>query len=174
SVLPTSAPSQKVIPKLARTDRLSTSLFGSQIGIIGVTAVRNTILGPREILRRKAHNEFTCADPVEKGPCNESHIRYYFNPQRKSCQEFVYGGCHGNVNNYQTLDDCKHFCELHPRPFCYLPKKRGPCFSHYRRYFYNAASETCEAFYYGGCAGNDNNFRAFEECMRMCSKYLEA
>ncbi|XP_049526663.1 BPTI/Kunitz domain-containing protein-like [Dermacentor silvarum] len=144
-------------------------------GIRGVAAVVNTTLGPYgAVLRHKAHNEFTCSDPPDKGPCNESHTRYYFDPQNKTCQEFVYGGCQGNVNNYETHDDCRVNCQLRPRPFCYLPKKRGLCFSNHQRYFYNATSELCELFYYSGCVGNDNNFREIEECQRMCSKYRPA
>ncbi|KAL1443266.1 hypothetical protein MTO96_046040, partial [Rhipicephalus appendiculatus] len=57
------------------------------------------------------HNRFTCSDPPEKGPCNETITRYYFNVQNKTCQEFVYGGCQGNANNYETNEECRVSCE---------------------------------------------------------------
>ncbi|XP_049527435.1 BPTI/Kunitz domain-containing protein-like [Dermacentor silvarum] len=120
------------------------------------------------------HDQFTCSDPPEKGPCNESYTHYYFNTQNKTCQEFIYGGCEGNVNNYETIEECRVSCELRPRPICYLPKKRGACSSRFPRYFYNATSETCEQFFYSGCKGNANNFREIEECLRICSKDVEA
>ncbi|KAL1478662.1 hypothetical protein MTO96_034923, partial [Rhipicephalus appendiculatus] len=57
------------------------------------------------------HDRFTCSDPPEKGQCNETITRYYFNVQNKTCQEFVYGGCQGNANNYETYEECRVSCE---------------------------------------------------------------
>ena len=36
------------------------------------------------------------------------------------------------------------------------------------RYFYNATSDACELFTYGGCQGNGNNFETVEECNERC------
>jgi hypothetical protein len=33
---------------------------------------------------------------------------------------------------------------------------------------FNAENNRCEAFLYGGCAGNDNNFESASECQRTC------
>lgn len=38
-----------------------------------------------------------------------------------------------------------------------------------RRFFYNATSGQCEMFTYGGCGGNDNNFRTVADCRATCS-----
>lgn len=151
------------------------TIIGLACGILRVSAVGNTthrLAG--DVLRSRVHDRFTCSDPPEKGPCNETLTRYYFNVQEKTCKEFVYGGCQGNANNYETNEECRVSCELRPRPFCYLPKQRGACFSNHPRYFYNATSEKCEQFAYSGCRGNANNFLEIDECTRMCSKYLEA
>lgn len=51
---------------------------------------------------------------------------------------------------------------------CTLPKVTGPCFGAFQRYYYNAATETCETFLYGGCAGNANNFATEEDCVAAC------
>lgn len=37
-----------------------------------------------------------------------------------------------------------------------------------RRFYYNADEGLCEAFTYGGCGGNRNNFRSAAECERRC------
>ena len=37
------------------------------------------------------------------------------------------------------------------------------------RYFFNKETKECEAFDYGGCAGNLNNFETFEECENQCA-----
>ncbi|KAH0619351.1 hypothetical protein JD844_019396 [Phrynosoma platyrhinos] len=37
-------------------------------------------------------------------------LRYFYNPASKSCEEFIYGGCLGNENNFQTLEQCRLTC----------------------------------------------------------------
>ena len=44
----------------------------------------------------------------------------------------------------------------------------GPCFALFPRYAYKASSNRCEKFYYGGCAGNENNFVTSEMCHETC------
>ena len=36
------------------------------------------------------------------------------------------------------------------------------------RYFYNASSETCDQFLYGGCKGNENRFSDLVSCEEIC------
>ena len=51
---------------------------------------------------------------------------------------------------------------------CCLPKKVGPCKASIPRYYYNKDTEQCEAFTYGGCKGNRNNFKTLKQCNRVC------
>nr|XP_008117944.1 PREDICTED: kunitz-type serine protease inhibitor bitisilin-3-like [Anolis carolinensis] len=51
---------------------------------------------------------------------------------------------------------------------CNYPSDPGPCHVYERRYFYNSHSKKCEVFYYGGCKGNENNFRTLRECQATC------
>ena len=53
---------------------------------------------------------------------------------------------------------------------CSLPAVQGPCEAHILRYFHNATASKCERFYYGGCLGNQNNFRTIFECTRRCRR----
>lgn len=48
--------------------------------------------------------------PSDPGPCQESSSRYYFNIKTGVCEEFMYGGCEGNENNFATLDECNSLC----------------------------------------------------------------
>uniref|UniRef100_A0A8D0DGZ9 Serine peptidase inhibitor, Kunitz type 2 n=1 Tax=Salvator merianae TaxID=96440 RepID=A0A8D0DGZ9_SALMN len=51
---------------------------------------------------------------------------------------------------------------------CQLPKVVGRCRAAFRRWWYNATSQTCQEFIYGGCRGNANNFFTKPECLQKC------
>ena len=36
--------------------------------------------------------------------------RWYYDSELERCKQFVYGGCRGNANNYETRDECKEKC----------------------------------------------------------------
>lgn len=48
---------------------------------------------------------------MDKGPCDETNIRYYYNITTEECEEFNYGGCKGNRNNFETIEECVDKCE---------------------------------------------------------------
>uniref|UniRef100_A0A8C7YLS8 Serine peptidase inhibitor, Kunitz type 1 a n=1 Tax=Oryzias sinensis TaxID=183150 RepID=A0A8C7YLS8_9TELE len=52
---------------------------------------------------------------------------------------------------------------------CLVPKKVGPCRGSFPRWYYNAASEKCETFVFGGCRQNKNNYLTKEECAMACN-----
>uniref|UniRef100_A0A8C9U5S6 BPTI/Kunitz inhibitor domain-containing protein n=1 Tax=Serinus canaria TaxID=9135 RepID=A0A8C9U5S6_SERCA len=52
--------------------------------------------------------------------------------------------------------------------FCFHAQEPGVCRGYFTRYFYNKETKLCEAFKYGGCLGNQNNFRSLEECQNTC------
>uniref|UniRef100_A0A8B9ED07 Tissue factor pathway inhibitor n=1 Tax=Anser cygnoides TaxID=8845 RepID=A0A8B9ED07_ANSCY len=51
---------------------------------------------------------------------------------------------------------------------CALKKDPGTCRGFFSRYFYNKETKLCEIFKYGGCLGNQNNFKSLEECQTTC------
>lgn len=55
-----------------------------------------------------------------------------------------------------------------PLEQCAAPRDTGPCKAMVQRWWYSAASDSCEPFTYGGCGGNDNNFRSYDECLESC------
>ncbi|NXH75862.1 TFPI1 inhibitor, partial [Hydrobates tethys] len=120
-----------------------------------------------------------CAMKADEGPCKAIHMRYYFNIQSRECEIFEYGGCHGNENNFLTLEECQKKCVVTGQyPFSYPPIKKpnfcfhekdpGICRGYFSRYFYNKETKICEVFKYGGCLGNQNNFKNLEECQTIC------
>uniref|UniRef100_A0A803VVR2 Tissue factor pathway inhibitor n=2 Tax=Ficedula albicollis TaxID=59894 RepID=A0A803VVR2_FICAL len=132
-----------------------------------------------------------CAMKADDGPCKAIHIRYFFNIKSRKCEVFEYGGCHGNENNFLTLEECQEKCVAKELPqkmalakikkglflgkpdFCFHAQEPGVCRGYFTRYFYNKETKLCEAFKYGGCLGNQNNFRTLEECQTTCQDNSE-
>ena len=56
-----------------------------------------------------------------------------------------------------------------PFPCGLGPSVSGPCQESLHRYFFDAETETCEAFVYGGCGGNANNFLTLQDCNDKCN-----
>ncbi|XP_019849765.1 PREDICTED: papilin-like [Amphimedon queenslandica] len=114
----------------------------------------------------------------KRGPCRAFIRRYYYNSLTGRCDSFIYGGCQGNENNFRSVQDCRRKCRgqggTSSSAICLLPRVTGPCRAAFRRYFYNSATKRCEPFVYGGCAGNENNFRTLSECQSECNKETPA
>ncbi|GEM_PF-6159228 len=51
-----------------------------------------------------------CALPAEAGMCMAAFQRFYFNYDTGQCESFLYGGCGGNANNFETLEACEAAC----------------------------------------------------------------
>uniref|UniRef100_A0A8C7A5D4 Tissue factor pathway inhibitor n=1 Tax=Neovison vison TaxID=452646 RepID=A0A8C7A5D4_NEOVI len=52
-----------------------------------------------------------CFLDEDSGLCRGYITRYFYNNETKKCEEFKYGGCLGNQNNFMTLEQCKSTCE---------------------------------------------------------------
>lgn len=44
------------------------------------------------------------------GPCKGRMVRFFYNSANKQCQQFVYGGCQGNDNNFGSQEACERAC----------------------------------------------------------------
>ncbi|XP_066985461.1 kielin/chordin-like protein isoform X4 [Macrobrachium rosenbergii] len=74
--------------------------------------------------------------------------------------------CPGDSRITELEDDIMED-EVNP---CILDKDRGSCYNDVTRIYYDAEASECRQFVYGGCQGNKNNFRSFEECEELCRK----
>nr|XP_031289588.1 eppin-like isoform X1 [Camelus dromedarius] len=51
-----------------------------------------------------------CSMPTEPGPCMAFLHRWWYNKTSNMCSIFIYGGCKGNNNNFQSQAICENFC----------------------------------------------------------------
>ncbi|CAO2577779.1 Thrombin inhibitor hemalin [Lemmus lemmus] len=106
--------------------------------------------------------------------------RWFYNKENSTCQLFIYGGCQGNNNNFQSQSLCQNVCQKKtlllqvfrkPLPaLCKLPMEKGECRATLLRWHYNIKSGKCERFSYGGCGGNENNFLSRNQCRLACRR----
>ncbi|XP_008684471.1 tissue factor pathway inhibitor 2 isoform X1 [Ursus americanus] len=117
------------------------------------------------------NNAEICLLPPDVGPCRARIPSYYYDRYTQSCRIFFYGGCEGNANNFDTLEDCNEACsriEKVPK-ICRLEVSEGQCGVRTGEYFFNLSSMTCEKFVSGGCHNNKNRFPDKDTCMGFCA-----
>ena len=51
-----------------------------------------------------------CHLPEATGACRQSLVRWRFDRDAATCRSFIYTGCDGNANNFNTLEECKAVC----------------------------------------------------------------
>lgn len=58
--------------------------------------------------------EEICALPSKDGSfwrvCYGMFNVWFHNSKTEKCEEFIYGGCGGNDNRFDTKEDCENFC----------------------------------------------------------------
>ncbi|KAF9796339.1 hypothetical protein SFRURICE_001912 [Spodoptera frugiperda] len=111
-----------------------------------------------------------CNLPSVKGACDGSYEHWHYNSTREQCVPFLYGGCLGNANNFETRELCQKQCE--PKAVegqCDLPIEQGSCAGNFSRWGFNPATRSCEQFIWGGCEGNSNRFNTEAACRMRCN-----
>uniref|UniRef100_A0A8C4JWS8 Serine peptidase inhibitor, Kunitz type 1 n=1 Tax=Dromaius novaehollandiae TaxID=8790 RepID=A0A8C4JWS8_DRONO len=151
------------------------------------------------IVLNSEQTEEHCLTPKKVGRCRGSFPRWFYNPSLQQCEQFIFGGCKPNKNNYLREEECKLACknvkgtvggrqQPDAREFNRLQKinvtnKKGHCVDlpdtglcteSIPRWYYNPFTEKCDRFTYGGCDGNQNNFGEEEECMKSCAGITKA
>ncbi|XP_051963421.1 papilin-like [Xyrauchen texanus] len=140
-------------------------------------------------LQEMTSDEFQekCQVAAQTGLCKASIRRFYYN--NGACEPFIYGGCGGNKNNYETEETCMTTCTVRIIPSnkkesdiptspnstytfqdaCVVPSESGPCRAAFRMFYFEASSQSCKPFIYGGCKGNQNRYSSERECLSVCA-----
>nr|XP_027204924.1 papilin-like [Dermatophagoides pteronyssinus] len=114
-----------------------------------------------------------CDQPPQPGPCRGSYTRWYYRREEGRCRDFSYGGCHGNLNNFQTEDECQSACASRtPFEICVLPVAQGSCLGSFPRWFFDSRIGQCHEFTYSGCGGNKNRFIDRVSCEQLCNQTI--
>ncbi|XP_074018539.1 amyloid beta precursor like protein 2 isoform X4 [Numenius arquata] len=66
-----------------------------------------------------------CSQEAMTGPCRAVMPRWYFDPNKRKCIRFIYGGCGGNRNNFESEEYCMAVCKnmtsAYPHPLLAVP-----------------------------------------------------
>ncbi|XP_023226834.1 uncharacterized protein LOC111627489 [Centruroides sculpturatus] len=54
-----------------------------------------------------------CMTAKSYGSCNSTLDRWYFDKDKNTCERFVYGGCGGNLNNFESKEHCEATCPVY-------------------------------------------------------------
>uniref|UniRef100_A0A8C0V7N1 Tissue factor pathway inhibitor 2 n=1 Tax=Cyanistes caeruleus TaxID=156563 RepID=A0A8C0V7N1_CYACU len=66
---------------------------------------------PGQDLQQDQRLIFGVPPPSIRRPCRSYLRRYAFNLSSMKCEEFIYGGCYGNGNNFRDLQSCVDHCK---------------------------------------------------------------
>uniref|UniRef100_A0A8C4URB0 BPTI/Kunitz inhibitor domain-containing protein n=1 Tax=Falco tinnunculus TaxID=100819 RepID=A0A8C4URB0_FALTI len=65
----------------------------------------------------------TCL-PLDEGDCQRYTLRWYYNQRVTDCRPFVYSGCRGNLNRFDSKEECELRCRQHAGAGCLHPWAR--------------------------------------------------
>ncbi|XP_026133178.1 WAP, Kazal, immunoglobulin, Kunitz and NTR domain-containing protein 2 [Carassius auratus] len=100
--------------------------------------------------------------------CGEEKLSWFYDPQRNNCFTFTYSNCSKNRNHFDAYDTCMSSCRDELAAPCNLPIYQGPCKAYEPRWAYSGSQRQCQPFVYGGCKGNENNFKTKDACLDAC------
>lgn len=109
--------------------------------------------------------EFIC---FQSGNCKSFLRRYHYDSSSGTCQAFIFSGCRGNKNNFETPGACHKACAPANAPDpnqatftylgnpCEMKKDVGKCKAKKPMFYFDAKTSLCKLFFFGGCGGNAN------------------
>uniref|UniRef100_A0A3B1JG60 BPTI/Kunitz inhibitor domain-containing protein n=1 Tax=Astyanax mexicanus TaxID=7994 RepID=A0A3B1JG60_ASTMX len=134
-------------------------------------------VGPcRASMPRFFYNSGTC-QRFTYGGCKGNNNNYLSEEEcMKTCTDFAITNLI-DVNNQCNilpvqlwLMDChvSKLCVVFCAEKCLAPAHTGMCRGSFTMLYFDASTQSCKFFTYGGCGGNRNRYTSEEECMSQC------
>ncbi|CAD6193632.1 unnamed protein product [Caenorhabditis auriculariae] len=123
----------------------------------------------------KFDGRIVCAMPPDAGTCSNYVQRWFFNSQTGQCEQFSFGSCGGNPNNFPDRNICERKCIPHHVILsqvpdrCAIDKDAGFGKGYNVKWYFNMKNLRCEQFVFEGLGGNANQFETLSECERLCT-----
>ncbi|MEQ2291481.1 hypothetical protein AMECASPLE_013755 [Ameca splendens] len=100
----TNFPDQIIVSNLTSGKYKFQLTVTDSIGQVDSTMVTVLVLTPEE-------SEHHCMVPKKAGPCRGSFPRWHYNAASGECEQFIFGGCLPNKNNYVDKKECMDACQ---------------------------------------------------------------
>jgi hypothetical protein len=71
--------------------------------------------------------EDICRAPAAVGPCDAAFPRWFHNYETGLCEQFTWGGCGGNDNNFESKGECEAACAADAVPKLSIAARAGVC-----------------------------------------------
>nr|ABZ89561.1 dathoxin-1 [Dermacentor andersoni] len=120
-----------------------------------------------------------CQLPAVTGPCKAMIKAWHYNSKGK-CQAFVYGGCEGNSNNFETKKMCEQRCGWkysRKRDKCLIqPKEEKPCGNQSvaaTRWRFDESKSSCMQHIFQTCRKDPDGFGTCNECLKTCQHHMK-
>ncbi|XP_075721692.1 BPTI/Kunitz domain-containing protein-like [Rhipicephalus microplus] len=128
----------------------------------------------------KARKPAGCKLPAETGPCKASFKAWHYDSKERKCKPFIYGGCGGNGNNFETKGKCESRCGWkysEKTDKCFLrPKEEKSCPNSSAvtatRWYYSQNAEKCKQRIFRSCSRNPSGFATCTDCLNRCRHHM--